>query len=142
MGNHPHPYHHSPAPHGHHVAPTNSMAIVSLVMGISGFIICITAPVAIVCGHIARYQIRNRPPQSGDGLAVAGLITGYILTLPVIILSVLMGLGFFSTFISDKFPNSSDKPALPAERNLTPEEASQLFIEREGTDPRLMEQKK
>jgi hypothetical protein len=54
------------------------MAIASLVCGIIGFILCFPSIGAVVCGHIARAQIRQDPAQGGEGLALAGLITGYI----------------------------------------------------------------
>lgn len=58
---------------------TNTMAIVSLVGGIAGWSIAPIAAsvVAIVCGHIARKQIRSSG-EEGDGLAVAGLVLGYL----------------------------------------------------------------
>ena len=60
-----------PAP----MAPsTNGLAIASLVCAILTISI-----VAIILGHIARSQIRNsNGMQTGDGLALAGLIIGYI----------------------------------------------------------------
>lgn len=62
-------------------AKTNSMAIVSLVAGLISwfFIPTVGAIVAVIAGHIARGQIRNSyGVESGDGLAVAGLILGYL----------------------------------------------------------------
>ncbi|MDR1823813.1 MAG: DUF4190 domain-containing protein [Bifidobacteriaceae bacterium] len=53
--------------------PTNGMAIAALVLAF------FFPPLAIVFGHIARGQIR-RTGESGDGLALAGLIMGYIFT--------------------------------------------------------------
>lgn len=53
-------------------APTNSIAILALVLGL-------TVPIGgIVCGHIALSQIR-RTHEQGRGLALAGLIIGYSL---------------------------------------------------------------
>jgi hypothetical protein len=40
---------------------------------------CISAPVGIVLGHIARRQIRESG-EEGAGLATAGLIVGYVFT--------------------------------------------------------------
>jgi hypothetical protein len=64
---------------------TSVLAIVSLVLGILGLplIICsiFGMPVqlaAIVTGHIARVQIAKDPTQSGAGLALGGLICGYL----------------------------------------------------------------
>ena len=54
------------------------MAILSLVLSILGLFTCITAPVGIVLGHIAKRQIHSR--RGGRGLATAGLIIGYVVT--------------------------------------------------------------
>jgi hypothetical protein len=57
---------------------TNALAGVSLGFGIGQFMIPIAgAIIAIVCGHVARSQIR-RTGENGDGLAVAGLVLGYL----------------------------------------------------------------
>ena len=58
--------------------PTNGLAIVSLVLSLLGLVFGVTAIGGVICGHIARRQIRERGEQ-GDGLALAGLIIGYIL---------------------------------------------------------------
>lgn len=50
---------------------TNTMAILSLVFAF------IFSPLAIVFGHIARKQIRERG-EGGAGLATAGLVLGYV----------------------------------------------------------------
>lgn len=60
---------------------TSTTAIISLIFGI----ICwvgipfVGAIVAVICGHVARGEIRRAPPGSidGDGMAIAGLILGY-----------------------------------------------------------------
>ena len=60
-------------------APTNSLAVVSLVSGILSWVLCpfIGAIVAVVTGHLARSQVRNSG-EGGGGLAMAGLILGYV----------------------------------------------------------------
>lgn len=58
---------------------TNGLAIASLVCSLAGLATCISAPVGIVLGHIAKRQIRETGEQ-GEGLATAGLWVGYILT--------------------------------------------------------------
>jgi hypothetical protein len=57
---------------------TNGLAIVSLVLSLLGLFFYVTAIGGVICGHIARRQIREGH-ESGDGLALAGLIVGYII---------------------------------------------------------------
>ena len=59
----------------------NSLAIISCIMGflgLFGLIHLIGSILAVVLGHLARRQIAADPTQDGDGLALTGLITGYI----------------------------------------------------------------
>lgn len=65
---------------------TNGWAVVSLVFAILGWTTWLFGfgqLMAVIAGHIARRQIRRRG-QAGDGMAVAGLVLGYILILPVL----------------------------------------------------------
>ena len=68
---------------------TNALAIVSLVASLLGFFTFGVGSLAgIVCGHIALRQIKTNN-QDGSGMAVAGLVLGYIpigLVLLVIVL--------------------------------------------------------
>jgi len=60
---------------------TNALAIVSLVFGILGWTLLpvLGIIVAIVTGHIGLNQIRrSNGAQQGEGLAIAGLILGYL----------------------------------------------------------------
>jgi hypothetical protein len=59
---------------------TNGLAIASLILGIAGWIPCgIGSVVAVILGFVARTQIReSRGRQGGDGLALAGIILGFI----------------------------------------------------------------
>jgi hypothetical protein len=70
---------------------TNALAGVSLGFGIGQFMIPIFgAFIAIICGHIARAQIR-RTGESGDGLAVAGLVLGYLgVLIPALITTLIV----------------------------------------------------
>lgn len=57
---------------------TSALSVVSLIMGILGIFI-FGSLIAIICGHIARSQIRKSDGAlSGDGMAIAGLVLGYI----------------------------------------------------------------
>ena len=61
--------------------PTSTLAIVSMIAGITGFTIfpAIGTIVALITGYAARKETRAVPPQaSGDGLATAGIIMGWI----------------------------------------------------------------
>jgi|GEM_PF-837171 len=59
---------------------TAGSAITSMVLGILSLATCfVTGVPAIICGHVARSKIRRSGGvYSGDGLAVAGLILGYV----------------------------------------------------------------
>lgn len=57
-------------------APMNNLAVGSLVCSLCGFIPPATIA-AVVMGHVARHQIRQRG-QRGDGVAIAGLVIGYL----------------------------------------------------------------
>ena len=85
---------------------TNQMAIVSRVAGIGGFLsfsivfvdifICVVLVLlasicAIVCGHIARRQIRkSKGLEQGKGIALTGLILGYALSVVPILAAIVI----------------------------------------------------
>jgi hypothetical protein len=69
------------------VQNTNALAIASLVCSIAGVLTCISAPVGIVLGHIAKKQIRQTH-EAGEGLATAGLWVGYILTIIALVVGI------------------------------------------------------
>ena len=79
---------------------TSSLAVVSLVFGILTWCVLpfIGALVAIVCGHMARSEIRRAPVGTaieGDGMALAGLVLGYVhLVFAVLVLMLIFGVLF------------------------------------------------
>jgi hypothetical protein len=80
---------------------TCTLAVVSLVFGIVAWIALplIGALVAVVCGHLARGDIRRAPPGmlEGDGMALAGLVLGYVqLLLALLAGGLLWGILFLS----------------------------------------------
>ena len=78
-------------------AGTNSMAIASVMLGVAEFFtVGLTAIPAVVCGHIARRQIRQTA-ERGDGLATSGLVLGYM---AIIFWSVLIAATLVSVAIS------------------------------------------
>ncbi|MCH4249831.1 MAG: DUF4190 domain-containing protein [Microbacteriaceae bacterium] len=66
----------------------NALAIASLVCGILGFFTGLSAIAAVICGHLSLTQI-SRTHEDGRGMAMAGLITGYV----VIGMTMLLGAG-------------------------------------------------
>lgn len=83
--------------YGAPTAPNNSMAVVALVAGICGLSVVpfIGSIVAVITGHMARKQIRQTG-EGGDGMAVAGLVMGWIM----IALTVLGTIAFFLFFFA------------------------------------------
>jgi hypothetical protein len=58
---------------------TTPLAIWSLVLGIMSFLCFVVGIPAVVCGHLALGRIkRSGGTEGGRGLAIAGLITGYL----------------------------------------------------------------
>jgi hypothetical protein len=57
---------------------TNVLAIVSLVLSLAGLFTGISAIAGIICGHIALSQIK-KTGENGRGLALGGVIAGYII---------------------------------------------------------------
>ena len=83
---------------------TCSTATISLIFGILSWfgLTFIGAGIAIVCGHMARAEIkRSNGALDGDGLAVGGLILGYLhLAFFVVVIACIFlffgGLAFFA----------------------------------------------
>ena len=76
--------------------PNSGLAIASMVCGIAGYLTCYFVGVlgipAVICGHMAISQINNSPvPVAGRGMAIAGLILGY--------LGILITLGAVLSFV-------------------------------------------
>lgn len=63
------------------VLPSSTLAIVSLVSAILGFtfVPIVGTIVALITGYMARSETRSIPPRaSGDGMATAGIIMGWV----------------------------------------------------------------
>jgi hypothetical protein len=88
----PHPYGGFPASRS-----TNGFAIASMVLGIL-WIYWVGSILALIFGYIARGQIRQRG-EGGDGMAIAGIVLGWIgvvLLVLLIILAVVSSTGMFA----------------------------------------------
>jgi len=81
---------------------TNELAVISLVMALIRFLIPIIPQIGgIICGHIARSEIRRSGgTQTGSGIALAGLILSYlsisIFGILFMVSLVFMGFGLLS----------------------------------------------
>lgn len=76
---------------------TSTLAIVSLVAGILGWTLLpfLGSLAAIVTGHLARAEIRREPQRlDGDGLAIGGLVLGW-LSVATWVIAVLVFVLFF-----------------------------------------------
>jgi hypothetical protein len=103
-----------PAPGGTPVpsygrAPTNGMAVASMVLGILGMVgmIWIISPIlALVFGYISKGQIdRSGGSQEGRGFAIAGIVLGWVGIVFGILMAVWMW-WFFTHFFQafESFP--------------------------------------
>ncbi|KFN50075.1 DUF4190 domain-containing protein [Arenimonas composti] len=76
----------APTPVAPGYRPTSTLAVVSLVCGLIGLVgsmfvaPIIASVIAVVTGHMARAEIRRADgAMDGDGLAVGGLVTGWLM---------------------------------------------------------------
>lgn len=81
---------------------TSTMAMVSLITGIASWVVLplIGAVIAVVTGHLGRKEIRESGGRlTGDGLATAGLVLGY-LQIGLSVAGVCLGLCLFTVLLS------------------------------------------
>ena len=57
---------------------TNQKAIWSLVLSLVALLIWVTAIPGVILGFMARSEIAQRSTETGDGLALAGIIVGFV----------------------------------------------------------------
>ena len=84
-------------------AVPSGLAIVSLVCGILGLVTCVfpLAIPAVICGHVALGRMNSQAvPTGGRGMAIAGLILGYLT-----ILLTVAGIVFFFFARVSAFPH-------------------------------------
>lgn len=67
--------------------PTNTLAVASLVLGIF-WIFGIGSALALIFGYVARAQIR-KSGERGDGMAIAGVVLGWVGVTTMIVIIVL-----------------------------------------------------
>ena len=86
--------------------PTSGLAVAALVCGIAGVVLfwallpMLASIAAVITGHMALGQIRRTPGLGGRGMAIAGLVMGYLMigVLVFTIVSTLIGLVVFGAF--------------------------------------------
>lgn len=101
-----------PAAPGSAGPATNGFAVASLVLSLLGLLTGITALVGIALGFVALSQIK-RTGQGGRGLAIAGIIIGFVilaLTIIGIVIAVAIGAWMFNNA-----PSAIDKISVAAE---------------------------
>jgi hypothetical protein len=93
-------------------APTNGMAIGSMVVSIIGAVgLCAyglggyLGIVGAILGHIARKQIRERG-ENGGGMATAGIVVGWIATVIAVIATILIVI-FFVWAVNQETPSET-----------------------------------
>jgi hypothetical protein len=81
--------------------PNNPLALTSMILGIVGIVLIwlygiglLAAITAVILGHIGLVQIKNSAgTQGGNGMAIAGLVLGYIVAVPAVLCLLLLFLG-------------------------------------------------
>lgn len=81
--------------------PTNGLALASMICGLAGllgnvFVVFLVMPffvslAAVILGHVALSQLKKRPGTGGRGMAITGLVTGYV-AVGVAAIAVIVGL--------------------------------------------------
>ena len=92
--------------------PTNGMAVASMVVSLVGVLgLCgyglggYLGIVGAILGHVSRKQIRQRG-ESGDGMALAGIITGWIATAIAVLATA--AIVIFIVWMANQDPSTFD----------------------------------
>lgn len=104
-------------PYAPQAPKTEGLAIFSLVLGVLSFFCSIfTGIPAIICGHISRARISgSNGALTGGGIAMVGLLTGYLsLLLTLALVALVAGLG-------NKFPAAQRFMAAPTVKAVSPQ---------------------
>lgn len=77
--------------------PTSGAAVAALVFGIVGLLVgwctfAIPSIIAVFCGHAGIKETKNGQI-AGHAMAMAGLILGYFVTIPALLISILFVIG-------------------------------------------------
>jgi peptidyl-prolyl cis-trans isomerase B (cyclophilin B) len=119
----PPPYGEYPSPYRGYARPkpTNGMAVAALICAF------LFAPLGILFGHISLSQIK-RSGEEGRGMAIAGLVIGYLMTVSGVVIALSMVVFFVLLArnvnqaidgLTPKYPGTTAAPA-PADNQLPP----------------------
>lgn len=86
---------------------SNTLALVSVILSGLGLLTFITAPIGAILGHVSLSQIK-KTGQNGRGLALAGAIAGWVITVLWVISLVI-----FTIFIISMLKEVGNMPDLP-----------------------------
>ena len=86
---------------------SNTLALVSVILSGLGLLTFITAPIGAILGHVSLSQIK-KTGQSGRGLALGGVIAGWVITMLWVISLVI-----FTIFIISMLKEVGNMPDLP-----------------------------
>ncbi|MEO7837044.1 MAG: DUF4190 domain-containing protein [Acidimicrobiales bacterium] len=86
------------------VRPTSGAATASMVLGIIGVLggwclLGIPCALAVILGHVAMNETKTGA-KSGHGMAVAGLILGYVCVVPAVVLTLMVFAGGAIGFVT------------------------------------------
>lgn len=71
-----------PIPYATDAGKTPGLAVASMILGVASLLLGLLAAIpAIICGHLALNRIKKDRIQKGRGMAIAGLILGYVVAL-------------------------------------------------------------
>jgi hypothetical protein len=75
---------------------TNGLAVASLACGILSFLglSCLTGLPAVICGHLAMSRLKSGRATTGRGMAIAGLVLGYLALVLTVVVMIIWGLAF------------------------------------------------
>jgi Domain of unknown function (DUF4190) len=76
------------------IKQTSTMAITSLAFGIASWFVIplLGSIIAVITGHMARKEIRLNPDtKQGDGLAIGGLVLGWLNILTMVVVIIFFG---------------------------------------------------
>lgn len=109
------------------VSPTSGLAIASLALGASSTVFCVLTGIpAIVCGHLARSEIRRAGGKlNGDGMAVVGLVLGYLSV--AMLIAALVFFLFFAGLIGLSMPRVTQSVQTPTAPQHLSNAAAQVF---------------